>query len=226
MQAKAGVVKIRALITGITGFVGSHMAEFLLSKKNEVYGTYRWRSPTENIEHIRDRINLVNCELLDSKSTFEAIKKARPDVIYHLAAQSYVPVSFEEPSHTLQANILGTLNVLEAVRSLNIDPVIHVCSSSEVYGQVRPDEVPIKETNPLRPVSPYGISKAWEDFLGQQYYISYGMKTLITRMFSHTGPRRGDVFVASSFAKQIAEIEKGVEKEHVIHVGNLEIGRA
>ncbi len=222
MQAKAGVVKIRALITGITGFVGSHMAEFLLSKKNEVYGTYRWRSPTENIEHIRDRINLVNCELLDSKSTFEAIKKARPDVIYHLAAQSYVPVSFEEPSHTLQANILGTLNVLEAVRSLNIDPVIHVCSSSEVYGQVRPDEVPIKETNPLRPASPYAVSKVGEDMIAFQYFLSYGMKTIRTRMFTHTGPRRGSVFAESAFAKQIAEIELGIRKDNIVHVGNLD----
>src|SRR3989344_5803045 len=222
MQAKAGVVKIRALITGITGFVGSHMAEFLLSKKNEVYGTYRWRSPTENIEHIRDRINLVNCELLDSKSTFEAIKKARPDVIYHLAAQSYVPVSFEEPSHTLQANILGTLNVLEAVRSLNIDPVIHVCSSSEVYGQVRPDEVPIKETNPLRPASPYAVSKVGEDMIAFQYFLSYGLKTIRTRMFTHTGPRRGSVFAESAFAKQIAEIELGIRKDNIVHVGNLD----
>ena len=179
---------MKALITGVTGFVGSHMAELLLKKNVEVY----------------------------------AISEVRPDVIYHLAAQSYVPASFRLPADTLHVNIIGTCNLLEAVRLNKQTPLIHICSSSEVYGQVRPDEVPIKETNPLRPVSPYGISKAGEDFLGQQYYISYGMKTLITRMFSHTGPRRGDVFVASSFAKQIAEIEKGVEKEHVIHVGNLD----
>jgi len=213
---------MKALITGVTGFVGSHMAELLLKKNVEVYGTKRWRSPMENVDHIKNDINFVECELRDFSSVNHAISEVRPDVIYHLAAQSYVPASFRLPADTLHVNIIGTCNLLEAVRLNKQTPLIHICSSSEVYGQVRPDEVPIKETNPLRPVSPYGISKAGEDFLGQQYYISYGMKTLITRMFSHTGPRRGDVFVASSFAKQIAEIEKGVEKEHVIHVGNLD----
>jgi len=221
------VVKIRALITGITGFVGSHMAEFLLSKKIEVYGTFRWRSPTENIDHIKDKIKLVNCELLDSKSTYEAIKKAMPDKIFHLAAQSYVPVSFEEPTYTLQANIIGTLNILEAIRKLReenkgFDPVIHICSSSEVYGQVKPDEVPITEKNSLRPASPYAVSKVGEDYIALQYFLSYGIKIIRTRMFTHTGPRRGSVFAESAFAKQIAEIELGIKKDDTIYVGNLD----
>jgi GDP-mannose 4,6-dehydratase len=206
----------------VTGFVGSHMAEFLLTKKDEVYGTYRWRSPTENIDHIKDKITLVNCELLDAKSTYEAIKKAKPDVIYHLAAQSYVPVSFEEPTYTIQANVIGTLNILEAVRSLGLDPVVHICSSSEVYGQVRQDEVPIKENNPLRPASPYAVSKVGEDFIGLQYFLSYKIKTIRTRMFTHTGPRRGSVFAESAFAKQIAEIELGIKKDNTVYVGNLD----
>lgn len=210
---------MRALITGITGFVGSHLAEYLLKKNEDVYGTYRWRSPMENILHIKDKINLVHCELLDFKSTYEAITKVEPDVIYHLAAQSYVPASFNEPAATIQINVLGTLNILESVRLSKIDPIIHICSSSEVYGQVKPEEVPIKETNPFRPASPYAVSKVAEDMLGYQYFLSYGIKTIRTRMFTHTGPRRGYVFVVSAFAKQIAEIEKG--KPPIIRVGNL-----
>lgn len=213
---------MKALITGVTGFVGSHMADFLLKKNVEVYGTKRWRSPMDNVEHIKNDINFVECELRDFSSVNRAISEVKPDIVYHLAAQSYVPASFRLPADTLHVNIIGTCNLLEAVRLNKQDPLIHVCSSSEVYGQVRPDEVPIKETNPLRPASPYGISKAGEDFLGQQYFVSYGLKTLMTRMFSHTGPRRGDVFVASSFAKQIAEIEKGAKKERTIRVGNLD----
>jgi GDP-mannose 4,6-dehydratase len=210
-----------ALITGITGFVGSHLAEFLLKKGDGVYGTYRWRSPRNNIERIKNQIKLVHCELLDPVSTKEAIKEVQPDVIYHLAAQSYVPASFNEPNITIQTNIIGTLNLLEAVRQNDVDPIFHICSSSEVYGQVKPEEVPIKETNPLRPASPYGVSKVGEDMIGYQYFLSYGIKTIRTRMFTHTGPRRGEVFVVSAFAKQIAEIEKGL-KEPVVRVGNLE----
>ncbi len=211
---------VKNLITGITGFVGSHLAEFLLSKNEEVYGTYRWRSRTENIEHIRDQIYLTNCELLDHTSVLNCLGKTSPDVIYHLAAQSYVKDSYDEPSATLQTNIIGTLNILEAVRRLNLNPVIHVCSSSEVYGQVSKDEIPIKETNPFRPASPYAVSKVGEDMISFQYFLSYDMKIIRTRMFTHTGPRRGDVFAESAFAKQIAKIEGGLQ-EPIVKVGNL-----
>jgi len=222
------VVEIKVLITGITGFVGSHMAEFLLGMKNmEVYGTYRWRSPLDNIEHIKDKVYLVNCELNDSKSTYIAITKSKPDVIFHLAAQSYVPVSFEEPSYTIETNVLGTLNVLEAIRLIretdkSYDPIIHICSSSEVYGQVKKDEVPITELNPLRPASPYAVSKVGEDYIALQYFLSYSLKVIRTRMFTHTGPRRGSVFAESAFAKQIAEIELGIKKDSTVYVGNLD----
>ncbi len=229
------MVEIRALITGITGFVGSHMAEFLLGmsdkgmkgKKIEVYGTFRWRSPLGNIAHLLDRVQLVNCELIDSKSVHEALKKAKPDVVFHLAAQSYVPVSFEEPAYTIEANVIGTLNLLEAVRQLreedkSYDPIIHICSSSEVYGQVKKDEVPITESNPLRPASPYAVSKVGEDYIALQYFLSYGIKVIRTRMFTHTGPRRGSVFAESAFAKQVAEIELGIRKDNTVHVGNLD----
>jgi len=213
---------MRALITGVTGFVGSHMAEFLLNKGVEVHGAKRWRSPMDNIKHIRNEITLEECELRDFASINRVISKVRPDVIYHLAAQSYVPASFILPGDTLAVNVIGTANLLEAIRLNKIDPIVHICSSSEVYGQVRPEEVPIKETNPLRPVSPYAVSKVGEDMLGYQYFVSYGIRTIRTRMFTHTGARRGEFFVESSFAKQIAEIEKGVKKEPFVNVGNLE----
>lgn len=211
---------MKVLITGVTGFVGSHLAEFLLTKKDTVYGTYRWRSPRDNIHQIMDKIQLVECDLTDLKSCISTMKEVKPDVIYHLAAQSYVQSSFNAPHATIQTNVLGTLNLLEAVRLTNIDPIIHVCSSSEVYGQVKENEVPITESNQFRPASPYAVSKVGEDMLALQYHISYKLKTIRTRMFTHTGPRRGEVFVVAAFAKQIARIEKGLQ-EPVIYVGNL-----
>jgi len=212
---------MKALITGITGFVGSHLAEFLLEKGAEVFGTFRWRSPRINIEHIMDDITLINCELLDSSSVKSCIETVKPEVIFHLAAQSYVPVSFNEPAATLETNIIGTLNILEAVKQCKIDPVIHICSSSEVYGQVKKEEIPIKETNVFRPASPYAVSKVGEDMISLQYFLSYGIKTIRSRMFTHTGPRRGEVFVVSAFAKQIAKIELGLQ-EPLLKVGNLD----
>lgn len=216
---------VRALITGITGFAGSHLAEYLLSRKDvEVYGTVRWRSRTENIEGIRDRIRLVECDLMDATAVDQAIQKVRPDLIFHLAAQSFVPTSWLAPAETLMNNILGELNLFEAVRRAGIDPLIQIACSSEEYGLVHEDEVPINEDNPLRPQSPYAVSKIAQDFLGYQYFRSYGLRVVRTRTFNHTGPRRGEVFVTSSFAKQIAEIEHGLA-EPVLKVGNLEARR-
>ncbi|HLC67798.1 MAG TPA: GDP-mannose 4,6-dehydratase [archaeon] len=215
---------MRILITGITGFVGSHLAEHLLSRGDDVYGTMRWRSRLDNIVHIKDKLKLIESDIRDSYSIEKAIKSTQPDVIFHLAAQSYVHTSFHAPQETLSTNIIGTVNLLEAVRSSGLDPVIQIAGSSEEYGLVMPHETPIKETNPLRPMSPYGVSKVAEDRIAFQYYKSYGLKTVITRAFNHEGPRRGDVFATSNFAKQIAEIENG-KKEPVIHVGNLEAKR-
>jgi GDP-4-dehydro-6-deoxy-D-mannose reductase len=217
---------MKALITGITGFAGSHLAEYLLKQKNcQVFGIYRWRSRMENIEGVKDKITLLECDLRDAASTYEAIKKTKPDMIFHLAAQSYVPMSWTAPSETLTTNIMSELNIFEAVRSLGLkDCRIHIAGSSEEYGMVSPAETPIKETNPLRPLSPYGVSKVAQDLLGYQYFKSYGLKIIRTRAFNHTGPRRGDVFVTSNFSKQIVEIEKGKRKP-VIYVGNLEAVR-
>ena len=217
----------KILITGITGFVGSHLADYVLENFPgvEILGLARWRSPTDNIRHILNRISLQFGDLLDSFSVRTILSEHKPDIIFHLAAQSYVAFSFLSPVVTLDTNIIGTCNLLEAVKELkissNYNPIIHICSSSEVYGQVNKEDIPIKEDVPLRPASPYAVSKVAEDMLGYQYWLSWGIKTLRTRMFTHTGPRRGDVFVVSNFAKQIAAIEAGVAPP-VVKVGNLE----
>ena len=217
---------MRALITGITGFAGSHLADYLLAEQPEVeiFGIRRWRSRLENIEHLDGKIRLLECDLRDAAAVQGALAEIRPDYIFHLAAQSYVPASWSAPSETLTTNILGQTNIFEAVRALGLDPVIQIAGSSEEYGLVLPDEVPIKESNPLRPLSPYAVSKVAQDLLAYQYFRSYGLKTIRTRGFNHTGPRRGEVFVTSNFAKQIASIEAGL-KEPVIRVGNLDSQR-
>lgn len=214
---------MKVLITGITGFVGSHLVDYILANhpRVEVYGLVRWRSPMDNLMHIsQNKFKLYHSDLMDLGSLIRTLGEITPDIIFHLAAQSYVQTSFDAPVDTLQTNVIGTTNLLEAVRLTKINPVIHICSSSEVYGQVREDEVPIKEECPFRPASPYAVSKVAEDMIAFQYWLSYGLKTIRTRMFTHTGPRRGKVFVVSAFSRQIALIEKG-KQEPVIKVGNL-----
>lgn len=213
---------MRILITGITGMVGSHLAEYVLAHHPdvEVHGMVRWRSPRANLVKINGRVTLHEGELRDLHSLVRVLETVRPERIFHLAAQSYVSASFSAPADTLHTNVIGTTNLLDAVRLTGIDPRIHICSSSEVYGQVRPDEVPIRESNEFRPASPYAVSKCGEDMIALQYFLSYGIKTIRTRMFTHTGPRRGDVFAESAFAKQIAEVEAGL-RPNPIKVGNL-----
>jgi len=222
----------KALITGITGMVGSHLADYLLEHTDwDIYGMCRWRSPQDNIEHLLDRANrkdrlfLVYGDLRDSVSLFDVVNKSRPDYVFHLAAQSYPKTSFEAPLDTLETNITGTAALLEVIRQFrasgDIDPVIHVCASSEVFGRVPPEKLPIAEDSTFHPASPYAISKVGTDLVGRYYGEAYGMKTMTTRMFTHTGPRRGDVFAESTFAKQIAMIEAGLIPP-VVKVGNLD----
>lgn len=216
--------KKKALITGITGFAGSHLAELLIKKEYEVYGTTRPRSKTDNIDHIKRKMNLRDADLLDSHSLYTILSDIKPDFIFHLAAQSFVQSSWASPANTMEMNAVGSVHLFEAVRRAKIDPIIQIACSSEEYGMVYPSEVPVKEESPLRPLSPYAVSKVAMDYLGYQYYQSYGIKIVRTRGFNHTGPRRGEVFVTSNFAKQIAEIEKGL-KEPVLEVGNLDAQR-
>jgi GDP-4-dehydro-6-deoxy-D-mannose reductase len=218
-------MSLRILITGITGFVGSHLADFALARGGvEVFGSVRWRSRMENVEHMLDEINLIDCDLRDAAAVRNTLNKVRPDYIFHLAAQSFVPISWTAPEETLTTNIISELHLLEAMRELNLDARIQVAGSSEEYGLVHEDEAPITEENPLRPLSPYAVSKVAQDFLAYQYNRSYGLFTVRTRAFNHTGPRRGHVFVTSNWCRQIAMIEKG-RKEPVIEVGNLEARR-
>ncbi|MBX9694069.1 MAG: GDP-mannose 4,6-dehydratase [Cyanobacteria bacterium] len=219
-------MKKRVLITGITGMAGSHLADLLLAEAPdyEIFGTKRWRSSLSNVAHMGDKVKFIDCNLTDNTACQKLIETVRPDYVFHLAAQSFVPDSWANPNATLSDNIMMQLHLFEAIRSVGIDPVIQIALSSEEYGKVLPSEVPVKENNPLRPLSPYAVSKVAQDMLAYQYNQSYGFKTIRTRAFNHEGPRRGEVFVTSNFAKQIAEIEAGL-KPPQLKVGNLNAKR-
>lgn len=218
----------RVLITGFTGQVGSQLAEFLLDKTNvEVYGFMRWQEPMDNISALTGLINSKKrChirygDLNDFVSILRALDEVRPDVVFHLGAQSFPKTSFSIPLETLETNILGTAKLLEAIRYLeNYNPIVHVCSSSEVYGKSRGKAI-FDEESELHGASPYSISKIGTDFLGRFYAEAYNLRTFVTRMGTHSGPRRSDVFFESTVAKQIALIENNLQ-EKVIYVGNLE----
>lgn len=212
---------MKALITGASGFVGQHLANYLLDELGvEVYGIKR---PRSKLEFIRPDVIYSEVDILDYTGVASMIRKVKPDYVFHLAAQSFVLLSWRAPQSTLTTNIIGNLNILEAVKNEYPEAIVQVAGSSEEYGQVGAKDIPIKESTPLIPASPYGVSKAGQDMLSRQYFKSYGVKTVITRAFNHTGPGRGEVFATSNFAKQIAQIEKG--KEPVIYVGNLEAVR-
>lgn len=223
--------KKKILITGITGQVGSTLTDFILSQTDlDIIGMMRWQEPLNNISHLttminsNDRISICYADLNDYSSITKTLDTLRPDFISHLAAQSYPKTSFDIPIETLQTNIIGTANLLENVRIMNskdnYDPIIHVCSSSEVYGRAKIGSS-LKEDTPFHGASPYSISKIGTDYLGQFYGEAYGLKTFVTRMGTHSGPRRSDVFFESTVAKQIALIEAGLQ-EPILNVGNLE----
>ncbi len=216
---------MKILITGITGFAGSHLAEYLLEQGgHEIFGTIKWRSDRCNIIDIAEKVSLLECDITDAFSVMKVIEEIKPDRIFHLAAQSYVHFSWQAPRATMDTNIVGQVNILEAIRRINPNTRIQIAGSSEEYGMVNSNEMPIRETNPLRPLSPYAVSKVAQDMMGYQYYKSYRLQIIRTRAFNHTGPRRGLVFATSNFANQIARIEKGLCKP-VIEVGNLDAVR-
>ncbi len=220
---------MKILITGITGMVGSHLLDFLIDNTDyEIVGITRWRSPLSNVsKHIpeinkrKSRIVLEHCDIRDSLGVENIFANHKFKFVYHLAAQSYPHVSFTNPIETYQTNIDGTENILHATLKYSPNAIVHVCSSSEVFGRVSKDKVPINEETTFHPASPYAISKCGTDLIGRYYGEAYQLNTQITRMFTHTGPRRGDVFMESTFAKQIALIEKDFQ-EPIVKVGNLD----
>ena len=217
------------LVTGGTGFVGSHMIDYILKyairPEQKIWCTKRWLEDTKNVDHIDDkRFQFIDCDFNDAPSVYRAIEISKPEKVFHFAAQSFPEVSFHTPSVTLSTNTLGTTYLLEAIKNSDCDPVIVSVSTSEVYGMPEEDEVPIKETNPIRAANPYSISKVGHDLMSQYYHKAYGMKIIVTRMFSHEGARRGKEFALSSFARQIAKAEK-LKGEQFIYHGNLDSTR-
>lgn len=220
----------KILITGITGQVGSQLADYVLQHTDlDVVGMMRWQEPMDNLYHLttrinnKDRISLYYADLNDYAAMSRMLRELKPEYLSHLAGQSYPKTSFNIPIETLQTNIIGTANLLENIRQLKeadgYNPVVHVCSSSEVYGKAKPG-VALAEDTAFHGASPYSISKIGTDYLGQFYGEAYGIRTFVTRMGTHSGPRRSDVFFESTVAKQIALIEAGLQGP-IIKVGNL-----
>lgn len=211
---------MKVLITGITGFVGSHLADYALANGHEVAGTVRARSRYDNIAHIKNDLELFDCSLRDPSRIRQILETFRPEFVFHLAAHSFVGSSFDEPAETLHNNLFSQLNLLEAVKSSMVGCRVQIAGSSEEYGLVHPEECPITESQPLRPLSPYAVSKVAQDLLAYQYHQSYNLPIVRTRAFNHEGPRRGEAFVVSNFAKQLAEIKNGA-REPIVNVGSL-----
>ena len=216
---------MKVLITGISGFAGSHLAEFLLNKGYKVYGTFYDKSTFSNLNGFIDKITLFECDIRNYDILKKIIRKVRPDEIYHLAAISFVPTSLKNPKLTFDTNLYGTLNLYQVVIEQKINPKILFVGSADEYGLVKESDLPIKETRPLHPMNPYAISKMSSDFLSYFYFKNYHFDIIRVRSFNHIGPRQAPDFVCPSFAKQIVEIEKGIKREPIIMVGNLEAKR-
>lgn len=214
---------VRALITGVAGFAGSHLAEHLLDESDwQVAGTVFKQD--ETVAHLRPRMHLYRVDLRQPEDTRRVIEEAHPDAIFHLAAQSQVASSYGDPWETLENNVSGQLNVLRAVVELCPQARVLVVSSSEVYGQVKEGDLPVVEATPLRPVSPYAVSKIAQEMLGLQHHLSHRLHVVRVRPFNHIGPRQRPGFVAADFARQIAQAEAGLQPP-VIEVGNLDTAR-
>lgn len=210
---------MRVLITGINGFVGSYLAEYLLASGGwDIYGV--GRSPTILLTDLQDHVTYHAVDFSSRDEIQTVLEQVKPDVIFHLAAQSNVHRSFAEPEETLVANIFPALHIFQSVVSLNQQPLILMIGSNEVYGRVQPEDLPVDEETPFRPVSPYAVSKVTQDMLAHQYMASHNLRTIRVRPFNHIGPRQSEQFVACAFAAQIARIEAG-QQEPLLRVGNL-----
>ena len=215
---------MRALITGISGFAGSHLSEFLLSKGYKVYGTFYDKSTFSNLKDFIDKITLFECDIRNYDILKKIIKKVQPNEIYHLAAISFIPTSLENPKLTFDTNLYGTLNLYEAIKELKINPRVLFVGSADEYGLVKNNDLPIKGDCLLQPVNPYSISKVSADLMSYFYFKNYSLNIVRVRPFNHIGPRQSAEFVCSNFAKQIVEIEREMV-EPIIKVGNLKAKR-
>jgi len=213
---------VRALITGITGFAGGHLAQILIDRGDEVFGVAR--DIGHGLAHLTQKVEPVIKDLQDATVVETLLAQVQPDAIYHLAGQAFVPTAWEDPWDTFENNVRPQLYILQAMIKLKSRARLLVVASNEVYGIVPPEQLPVKEDTLLRPDNPYGVSKVAQDTLALQYHLSHGIDVLRVRAFNHIGPRQSPFFVASSFAKQIAEIEAGL-KEPALRVGNLEAQR-
>jgi GDP-4-dehydro-6-deoxy-D-mannose reductase len=213
---------LRALITGVTGFAGSFLAQVLINQGDEVFGVSRWRR--HGLEHLSQAIDPLTTDLRDPTVVDNILADIRPNMIYHLAGQAFVPTAWADPWATMENNIRPQLNILQAMVQQKSQARLLVVASNQVYGHVSREDLPVKEDTPFRPDNPYGVSKAAQDMLGLQYYLSHGLDIIRVRAFNHIGPRQSPSFVAASFAKQIAEIEAGLA-EPILQVGNLQAQR-
>ncbi len=209
----------KALITGIAGFAGSHLAEYLLSKNFEVFGFYHPSHDSRNLKHIEGKLKLYPINILDKKKVESAIKEISPGFIFHLAASSSPSQSFKEPAKTLENNIFSQINLLDAVVKFSKESRVLIIGSAEEYGAIDKKDLPLNENSPLKPTSPYAVSKIAQDFLAYQYFLHSNLHVVRVRPFNHIGPRQSSAFVVPAFAGQIAQIE--LKGEGVIKVGNL-----
>lgn len=214
--------KVRALITGVNGFVGGYLSEYLINKGVEVWGTKL--SHEQKSKYLNEKVILRDLDITEKHQVYDIINDCKPDYIFHLAAQSSVGLSWEKPAMTIEVNVNGTLNLIEAVKEIKSSARILLIGSSEEYGIIKPEDVPINESCLLKPANPYAVSKMAQEELAKQYVSAYGMNIVIVRAFNHIGPGQNTSFVVSDFSKRIVDIEKGIIKP-VLYVGNLKAKR-